>query len=85
MNEPELSPQEKARQNNQVALAILQMRRRAGLTQKQLALRIGTHQSVISDLESADYTGYSLEMLERIARALNMRLDLTFTPEDEGK
>ncbi|MFB2894243.1 helix-turn-helix domain-containing protein [Aerosakkonemataceae cyanobacterium BLCC-F50] len=38
--------------------------------------RIGTKQSVIARLEDADYEGHSLSMLQKIARALNQRLEV---------
>ena len=46
------------------------LRTQAGLTQKELAARIGTTPSVISRLEDADYGGHSLSMLRRIAAAV---------------
>jgi transcriptional regulator with XRE-family HTH domain len=64
----------------QVAQMIYDARTQAGLTQKQLAKAIGTTQSVISHLESAEYKGHSLSMLERIARALNRRVEVRFAP-----
>jgi transcriptional regulator with XRE-family HTH domain len=60
---------------------IYTLREQAGLTQKQLAKRIGTTQSVISRLEDADYRGHSLEMLRRIAAALNCRIEIRIVPE----
>jgi len=68
------------RTDNDVAQKIYDLRKKAGLTQKQLADRIGTQQSVISDLETADYSGHSLPMLNRIAEALNKRVEIRFLP-----
>jgi transcriptional regulator with XRE-family HTH domain len=68
--------------NAKIAQMIYEARTRAGLTQKQLADRIGTQQSVISRLEDADYDGHSLSMLQSIARALNQRLELNLVPLD---
>ena len=62
--------------NAQVAQLIHDERTRAGLTQKQLATLIGTHQPVIARLEDADYNGHSLTMLQRIASALHLRVDI---------
>lgn len=57
-----------------VAQMIHDLRTDAGLTQSELADLVGTTQSAISRLESADYQGHSLSMLTRIAQALNRRL-----------
>src|ERR1051325_11373361 len=62
--------------NAQVAQMIYDARNKAGLTQKQLAKLVGTTQSVIARLEDADYEGHSLNMLNRIAAALNKRVDI---------
>jgi ribosome-binding protein aMBF1 (putative translation factor) len=67
----------------QVARMIYEARARAGLTQQQLADRIGTKQSVIARLEDADYEGHSLTMLQRIATALNQRLEIHLVPAGE--
>lgn len=60
---------------------IRQLREAAGLTQAELAERVGTTQSVISRLESDDYEGHSLSMLNRIGAALNCRLTVGLAPE----
>ena len=62
--------------STKVAEAILAAREHAGLTQAQLAKLIGTTQSAISRLEDADYEGHSLTMLQRIAEALNHRVEV---------
>ena len=67
-----------AEANDTVARKISALRKRAGLTQQQLAKLVGTTTSVISRLESADYQGHSLAMLRRIANALNKRVELRF-------
>jgi DNA-binding XRE family transcriptional regulator len=67
-----------AEANDSVARKIYQLRKRAGLTQGQLAKLVGTTASVISRLEDADYEGHSLAMLRRIARVLNTRVELRF-------
>ena len=53
-------------------------RTRAGLSQRELAALIGTKQPVIARLEDADYEGHSLTMLQRIAEALDQRLEIRF-------
>jgi ribosome-binding protein aMBF1 (putative translation factor) len=66
--------------NREVAQSIYELRQRAGLSQAELAKRIGTTQSVISRLEDADYEGHSLAMLNRIAAAVERRVEIRFVP-----
>jgi ribosome-binding protein aMBF1 (putative translation factor) len=65
--------------NSEISRMIYDARTAAKLTQKELADRIGTTQSVISRLESADYDGHSLGVLQRIAEALGQKLELRFS------
>lgn len=67
-----------ARLNDAVARQIHNLRTKAGLTQRQLAERVGTTASVICRLEDADYDSHSLSMLKRIADALDKQLDVRF-------
>jgi len=53
-----------------VAMQIVALRKASGLSQKELAMRIGTSQQQISRLESPGYEGHSLSMLRRVAEAL---------------
>jgi ribosome-binding protein aMBF1 (putative translation factor) len=62
--------------NAQVARMIFDARSQAGLTQKELAKLVGTTQSVIARLEDADYRGHSLTLVNRIAAALKLRIDI---------
>ena len=73
---------EKERVNAEVARTIYELREQAGLSQKELADRVETTQSVISRLEDADYEGHSLSMLNRIAKALNQRVEVVMGPKE---
>ena len=75
-----LAALEEARANDNVARKITTLRLQAGLTQRQLAKLVGTTASVICRLESADYEGHSLAMLQRIADALKQRVEIRFVP-----
>ena len=66
--------------NAEIARKIFELRARAGLTQQQLAAKVGTSKSAISRLEDADYEGHSLTMLKRIAEALDKRVEVRFLP-----
>ena len=70
-----------ARVNLEVAQMIYDARTKAGLSQSELATLIGSRQPVIARLEDADYEGHSLTMLQRIATALEQRLELRFVPK----
>jgi ribosome-binding protein aMBF1 (putative translation factor) len=71
---------EEARANDEVARKIFLLRTKAGLSQRELAKRVGTTGSVICRLEDADYKGHSLAMLRRIAGALNKQVEIRFVP-----
>jgi ribosome-binding protein aMBF1 (putative translation factor) len=65
--------------NGEAAQLVYDLRKRAGLSQRELAKKVGTTASVICRMEQADYEG-SLPMLRRIAGALNRRLELRAVP-----
>jgi len=60
-----------------VSRLIRGLREEAGLTQGELARRVGTTQSVISRLEGDEYEGHSLTMLCRIGAALDRQIAVT--------
>ncbi|SRR6266545_3407863 len=66
--------------NIEVAKLIYDLRKKAGLSQRQFAKKVGTTASVICRLEDADYEGHSLSMLKRIAAALERRVEIRFVP-----
>ena len=69
---------EEERADADVARRVYRLRTAAGLTQAQLASKIGTTASVISRLEDADYEGHSLSMLRRVAAAVGKRVEVRF-------
>jgi DNA-binding XRE family transcriptional regulator len=81
----DLVEQEQA--NLDISRKIFELRSKAGMSQSQLAKRVGTTQSVISRLEDADYDGHSLWMLRRIASAplfLNRERKTSCLQDEEG-
>lgn len=68
---------EESRLEYEIARAVIRARIKKGLTQKQLADKLNTKQSVISRVESANTTP-SLSFLKRLARALNTSLQVQF-------
>jgi ribosome-binding protein aMBF1 (putative translation factor) len=75
-----LAELEEARVSAEIARTIYKLRTSAKLSQRELAALVGTSTSVISRLEEDDYEGPSLSMLQRIATALNRRLNIRFLP-----
>jgi ribosome-binding protein aMBF1 (putative translation factor) len=62
-----------------VVRAIIEARIKKNLTQKKLATRLKTKQSVISRLETGRGNP-TLSFLQRLAEALNTRLEINFKP-----
>lgn len=62
----------------EIGYKIARLRQKLGLTQKQLAERIKTSQTVVSRLESGNYWQCSLRTLEKIALATGTHLDICF-------
>lgn len=62
-----------------IVQALIDTRKNAGLTQKQLSERTGITQSDISKLESGDGDP-SLKTLKRLAAAMDMTIKIEFTP-----
>jgi transcriptional regulator with XRE-family HTH domain len=56
------------------------LRQAAGLTQAQLATRIGSTASAISRYENAEYDRYELRTLHKIVRACGGHLGITMEP-----
>lgn len=76
-NDPDIEDMvRKSSLNTIVAQLIYEARTTRGMTQKQLADLVGTKQSAIARLENADYDGHSLSMLQKVACALNQRVEI---------
>ncbi|MBI2334489.1 XRE family transcriptional regulator [Candidatus Daviesbacteria bacterium] len=73
---------EKADRAWDIAFQIYDLRKKAGLTQTDLAKLVGTRQSNIARIEDADYTGYTLKTLEKVTKALKAKLEIKIVPLD---
>jgi transcriptional regulator with XRE-family HTH domain len=62
-----------------LASAVIEVRNRAGLTQEDLARKMGTTQPVVARLESGRSRS-SMRTLERLADATGSRLLISFAP-----
>jgi len=67
---------ERAGQAWEVAMQLAALRKDSGLSQKELAIRLGTSQQQISRLESPNYEGHSLSMIRRVAEALGATVNV---------
>ncbi len=64
-----------ARRATELARILAKLRRRRGLSQREVAERLGTSQQAISRIEHPDYRGHTLRMLARYAETLGARLE----------
>lgn len=65
---------------NRVAIQLRTLRENAGLTQAELARRIGTRQSVIARLESMSYGKFSISTLQKVADYFDVVAWVEFAP-----
>ena len=70
--------------NAAIARQIFELRNKCGLSQRELAARVGTSASAICRLEDADYEGHSLSLLKRIAEALGTHVEIRFATSKES-
>jgi ribosome-binding protein aMBF1 (putative translation factor) len=63
--------------------SIIKARETAGLTQAELAERIGTKQPALSRLERGGFRTATVETLNKIARALDAELIIRFQPMEK--
>ncbi|MDD5170551.1 MAG: zeta toxin family protein [Syntrophales bacterium] len=59
-----------------IAVGLAALRKESGLSQRELAKRVGTTQQQISRLESPSYEGHSLSMLRRVAEAIGATIHI---------
>jgi transcriptional regulator with XRE-family HTH domain len=67
-----------------LAAAVIDARNRAGLTQQELAQRMGTTQPVVARLEGGRWRP-SMRTLDRLAQATGSRLLIAFEPHGSRK
>ena len=60
---------------------IIKARKKAGLTQEELARKIGTKQPALSRLEQGGFETAKIETLRKIADALNLKLIVKLEPK----
>lgn len=71
---------EEEKQALMLAIKIVELREKKGLSQQQLAKLMGTSQQAISRIESGEYEGFTLKTLEKIAESTGMRVKIEFVP-----
>jgi transcriptional regulator with XRE-family HTH domain len=69
----------------EVAMKLASLRKKSGLSQKELAEKVGTSQQQISRLESPCYEGHSLSMLRRVTEALGGTIHLEIYHKKQTK
>ncbi|MBU0569107.1 helix-turn-helix domain-containing protein [bacterium] len=80
-NDPELAVLvEEERKRLRLADKIRKVRLKVGLSQREIAKRIGSTQSAVARLESGNYERLSLSTLIKISLALNCRVNFEIEP-----
>ena len=69
---------------HEVAVAVRKLREAAGITQVQLAERMGVAQSVIGRLEGAKDQQPRFDLLHRVAAAVDLGVRVVFCPPGKG-
>ena len=73
---------ERIKQQMEIGSDIYAARTSAGLTQAQLAEKVGTTEQVICDLEDAEFEGDPMAVLRRMAEVLNATVQVRLTPKE---
>lgn len=71
--------------SSRIARAIYDLRKSAGMTQAELAAKLGTRASAISRLENSDYDGHSLLVLKKLATLFSGRLEIRIVPAKKSQ
>lgn len=66
-----------------VARHIEEARTALGLSRQELAERVGTKPSTIARFEDPNYRGHSLQLLERMAKSMGLRLTTELTGDED--
>lgn len=61
-----------------IAQKILKLRKHVGLTQKELAERLGITQQAVSRLEKGEDVNVTIQTLDKIAQATRTKLEISF-------
>jgi ribosome-binding protein aMBF1 (putative translation factor) len=61
-----------------IAEAVIEKRLEKGMSQSELAEKVGTKQSAISRLESGNYNP-SIKLLKKVAKGLDLKLTVLFS------
>ena len=84
LQDPEFAAEyNKTKRFKDITIQLVKYRYEAGLTQAKLADKLNTKQSVISRLESFEYTGMKLDTLINYAEALGLDVYIKITPKKQ--
>lgn len=70
--------------NMTIAAQIKALREQRGMTQQELAQRSGMKQERISALENVDYDAWTIKTLQKLARAFDVSVKMSFQAFSEG-
>ena len=79
LKDPEIKKEyENLREEFELANRIIELRKKAGLTQEELAKKVHTSQPSIARLESGNYRNVSLSFLRKVGNALGVEPHVDF-------
>lgn len=79
-NEDALGELRDARICNDIAIDLYNLRKSSGITQKELAGKLGVKQSNISRWENPGYQGYKVKILSKLVRAIGGEFQIVIAP-----
>ncbi len=69
----------------EISRQLVRLRIGRGLTQGELAARIGCKQADVSRLEREDYRGYTISQLKKVAAGLGAKIELSLIPGKKSR
>lgn len=64
------------RWHNDIAQMVYDLRNQSGLSQKELADKAGITESIVAQMEDADYDGNVIDMFRKIILALDKKIEI---------
>jgi transcriptional regulator with XRE-family HTH domain len=84
MHDPEYAALYREVANEEIGAALRAVRENRGLSQREVAERMGVTRARVSQIESVEGTNLALEVLSRYAQAVGCQLDIALRDAEQG-